>query len=172
MWECWSGARDLWCSSCDLVVASLPLTAPLRSVYTILVFCANFHSACNVIQFNSYGIIPPAHKPPGPFRPRRLITLWEYLALLTRSDWKWSLELGLSLCCDSLGPINVTDETCSQIWVGISAKYLGKFYTNIQILISVGLHLRWGDNDAGHPGLDNDMSRLHCLVICDEMGFC
>ena len=49
------------------------------------------------------------------------------------------------------------DGTCSQIWVGISAKYPGKFYTNIQILISVGLHLRWRDNSIGQTwGLDND----------------
>ena len=77
-------------------------------------------------------------------------------------------------CYDSSLPINVMDGTCSQIWVGISAKYPGKFYRNIQILISAGLHLRWRDNSIGQSeGLDNDMiwsmwnesaARLPCYV--------
>ena len=59
MWEYWAGLGDLlssldWpdvCSSLDLMASHL--------VYTILVFCANFHSAGNVIQFsgdNSSGV--------------------------------------------------------------------------------------------------------------------
>ena len=64
------------------------------------------------------------------------------------------------------------DGTCSQIWVGISAKYPGKFYRNIQILISAGPHLRWRDNSIGQSeGLDNDMiggnesaAQLPCYV--------
>ena len=72
------------------------------------------------------------------------------------------------------------DGTCSQIWVGISAKYPGKFYTNIQILISAGTHLRWRDNTVGQcEGLDNHMiggndqaGQANCLVMRDEMGLC